>query len=76
VLVDAHVFDDLSTADANRVAEIVAFEVIRCDWALDAAAADLDDRGNQVLTDRQGGWDDRMMSGLSLHRAARLLEAG
>jgi hypothetical protein len=74
VLGDAHVFDDLSPADTNRVGETVAFEVIRCDWALDAAAAAVTDHANEVLTDRRSDLDDRMMAGIALHRAARALQ--
>jgi hypothetical protein len=43
-LADAHVFDDLSPADTTRVAETVAFEAIRADWALAGAAAAVTDR--------------------------------
>jgi hypothetical protein len=75
VLVDAHVFDGLSDRDARRVAELVAYNVIPANFDFTAAAAELDDRANQVLTDRQGGWDDRTAAGLALHRAARVLEA-
>jgi hypothetical protein len=71
----AHVFDDLSPADANRVAETVAFEVIRCDWALVDAADAVTDRAIAVQLDRGAGVDDRMAVGLALHRAARVLEA-
>jgi hypothetical protein len=49
VLADGHVFDDLSPADANRVAETVAFEAIRCDWALAAAADAVTDRAIRPL---------------------------
>jgi hypothetical protein len=74
VLTGAHVFDDLSPADANRVAETVAFEVIRCDWALDVAAAAVTDRAIAVQLDRHSDLDDRMAVGLALHRAARVIE--
>jgi hypothetical protein len=73
VLADAHVFDDLSPVDANRVAETVAFEVIRCDWALIDAAAAVTDRAIAVQLDRHSDCDDRMAVGLALHRAARVL---
>jgi hypothetical protein len=73
VLADAHVFDDLSP-DANRVAELVAYNVIPANFDLIAAADALRDRANEVLVDRRGGWDDRSAAGLAMHRAARVLE--
>jgi hypothetical protein len=75
VLADAHVFDLLSPADANRVGETVAFEAIRCDWALDVAAAAVTGRAIAVQLDRGADFDDRMAVGLALHRTARVLEA-
>jgi hypothetical protein len=74
VLAEAHVFDDLSPADANRVAETVAFEVIRCDWALIDAAAVVTDRAIAVQQDRGADFDDRMAVGLALHHAAGVLQ--
>jgi hypothetical protein len=53
VLVDAHVFDDLSPADANRVAETVAFDAICAEWALA-------DEADAVTLDRDADRDDRM----------------
>jgi hypothetical protein len=70
----AHVFDDLSPADANRVAETVAFEVVRCDWALVDAADAVTDRAIVVQLDRGADFDDRMAVGLAMHRAARALQ--
>ncbi|MGO9155238.1 hypothetical protein [Mycobacterium sp.] len=75
VLAGAHVFDDLSPADAHRVAEVVALEVIRCDWELADAVAAITDRAIEVQLDRRSDLDDRMAIGLALHRAARVLEA-
>ena len=59
--------------DARRVAGNVAFDVLRAGFDLTAAAAALDDGGNEVLTDRRGGWEDRAMAGIALHRAAAAL---
>lgn len=72
VLGDTHVFDLLSPADANRVAEAVAFEAIRYDWALVDAAAAVTDRAIAVQLDRRSDFEDRMAVGLALHRAARV----
>ncbi len=74
VLVDAHVFDDLSPADANRVAETVALEAIRGDWALAAVAAVVTDRAIATHLDRHSDLDDRMAVGLALHRTAAVLK--
>ncbi|MGO9153090.1 hypothetical protein [Mycobacterium sp.] len=74
VLADAHVFDDLSPTDANRVAETVALEVIRCDSALTDAADAVTDRAIAVQLDWGADLDDRMAVGLALHRAARALQ--
>ena len=67
-----HVFAGLTDGDAKCVAELVAVEVIRSDFALTDAAAALDDRASGVLTDRSG-FDDRNRTGVALHRAARVL---
>ena len=74
VLADAHISDDLPPADANRVAETVALEVIRCGWALADAADAVTDRAIAPQLDRRSDLDDRMAVGLALHRAARVLE--
>jgi hypothetical protein len=74
VLADAHAFDDLSPADATRVAEVVAFEAIRADLALADATARITDRAIAVQLDRGSDLDD-MGCGLALHRAAAALEA-
>jgi hypothetical protein len=52
VLVDVHFFDDLSPADANRVAETVAFEAISADWALADVAYAVTDRAIAVQLGR------------------------
>ncbi len=70
VLAGAHVLDDLSPADAYRVAETVAFEAIRCDWALADAAGAVTDRAIAAQLDRGADLDDRMEVGIALHRAA------
>jgi len=61
--------------DANRVAETVAFKVIRCDWALVDAADAVTDRAIAAQLNRHSDLDDRMAVGLALRRA-RVLEAG
>ena len=76
VLAGNHVFDDLSEPDAKRVAGDVGLEVIRSDFALSDPADAIDDRANEVLVDRRGGWDARSAAGLAMHRAARALQDG
>jgi len=75
VLADAHVFDDLSPADANRVSELIAFEAVGAGWALADAAAAVTDRAIAVQLNRRSDLDDTVSVGLALHRAARVLEA-
>ncbi|MGO8964998.1 hypothetical protein [Mycobacterium sp.] len=72
VLAGGHVFDDLSERDARRVAGNVAFEAIRCGWALDVAAAAVTDRAIAVQLDRASDFDNRMAVGIALHRTARV----
>jgi hypothetical protein len=47
MLADAHVFDDPPPADANRVAETIAFETIQTGWVLTDNAAAVTDRGDR-----------------------------
>jgi hypothetical protein len=56
-------------------AETVAFEAIRCDWAIDVAAAAVTGWAIAVQLDRRSDLDDGMAVGLALRRIERLLEA-
>ncbi len=69
-----HVWDGLTDADAQRVAERVGIEMIRSAFLPEfrgEAVERITARADDALADR--AFDDRVAAGLALHRAARIL---